>query len=41
MDNTYTKYDVRVFDKFIDKFARKYIEQRSASKLEILQAAEI
>lgn len=40
MDNIYIKHDVKVFDKFIDKFARKYIEQRSASKLEILQAAE-
>jgi hypothetical protein len=26
----YRKYDVRVFDKFIDKFAQKYIEQRSS-----------
>lgn len=40
MDNIYIKHDVKVFDKFIDKFARKYIEQRSVSKLEILQAAE-
>ena len=40
MSSTYVKYDIRVFDKFIDKFARKYIEQRSVSKLDILQAAE-
>ena len=26
----FRKYDVRVFDKFIEKFAQKYIEQRSA-----------
>ena len=26
----FQKYDVRVFDKFIDKFAKKYVEQRSA-----------
>lgn len=44
MSNTYIKHDVRVFDKFIDKFARKYIEQRSASKIpdidDILLTAE-
>ena len=44
MSNTYAKHDVRVFDKFIDKFARKYIEQRSASKIpdidDILSTAE-
>ena len=44
MHSTYIKYDVKVFDKFIDKFARKYIEQRSAFDIvksdEILQAAE-
>lgn len=28
--NTFSKFDVRVFDKFIDKFAEKYIEQRTA-----------
>lgn len=28
--NIYKKYDVKVFDKFIDKFAQKYVEQRSA-----------
>lgn len=28
--NIYKKYDVRVFDKFIDKFAQKYVEQRTA-----------
>lgn len=28
--NTFSKFDVRVFDKFIDKFAEKYIEQRKA-----------
>lgn len=28
--NIYEKYNVRVFDKFIDKFAQKYLEQRSA-----------
>ena len=26
--NTFSKFDVRVFDKFIDKFAEKYVEQR-------------
>lgn len=40
----YIKYDVRIFDKFIDKFAQKYIEQRSSGKIpsaeELLQAAE-
>ena len=44
MLSTYIKYDVKVFDKFIEKFARKYIEQRSAFDIansdEILQAAE-
>ena len=44
MSNTYIKHDVRIFDKFIDKFARKYIEQRSASKIpdidDILLTAE-
>ena len=44
MNNIYAKHDVRVFDKFIDKFARKYIEQRSASKIpdidDILSTAE-
>lgn len=34
------KHNVPVFDEFIDKFAHKYIEQRSPSKIEILQAAE-
>ena len=28
--NTFSKFDVRVFDKFIDKFAEKYVEQRIA-----------
>lgn len=44
MNNTYIKHNVRVFDEFIEKFARKYIEQRSAFNIthsaEILQAAE-
>lgn len=43
-NRVYIKYDVRVFDKFIDKFAQKYIEQRSTGKIpsanELLQAAE-
>lgn len=30
MENVFNKIDVRVFDKFIDKFAKKYVEQRSA-----------
>ena len=30
MENIFNKIDVRVFDKFIDKFAQKYVEQRSA-----------
>lgn len=44
MNNIYVKHDVRVFDKFIEKFALKYIEQRSASKIpdieDILSTAE-
>ncbi len=44
MRNVYVKHDIRVFDKFIDKFAHKYIEQRSAYKTpdlgDLLQAAE-
>lgn len=28
MENVFNKIDVRVFDKFIDKFAQKYVEQR-------------
>lgn len=40
----FKKYDVKVFDKFIEKFAQKYIEQRSAfSQVSIetyLKAAE-
>ncbi len=30
MENVFNKIDIRVFDKFIDKFAQKYVEQRSA-----------
>lgn len=30
MNNVFKKIDVRVFNKFIDKFAQKYVEQRSA-----------
>ena len=30
MENIFNKIDVRVFDKFIDKFAQRYVEQRSA-----------
>lgn len=30
MENVFNKIDVRVFDKFIEKFAKKYVEQRSA-----------
>lgn len=30
MENVFKKIDVRVFDKFIDKFAQKYVEQRSS-----------
>lgn len=33
MENVFNKIDVRVFDKFIDKFAQKYVEQRSALSL--------
>jgi len=40
----YRKYDVRVFDKFIEKFAQKYVEQRSAfsqvSIDDLIKAAE-
>lgn len=28
-ENIYVKYDVKVFDKFIEKFARKYVDQRT------------
>jgi len=34
-NNVYEKYDVKVIDAFIDKFARKYIEQRSQSNADI------
>ena len=30
MNNVFRKIDIRVFDKFIEKFAEKYVEQRSA-----------
>lgn len=30
MSNVFKKIDVKVFDKFIEKFAQKYVEQRSA-----------
>lgn len=33
--NIYIKHDVRVMDSFIDKFARKYIEQRSQTNSDI------
>ncbi|MDI6736188.1 MAG: hypothetical protein QME42_08385 [bacterium] len=33
--NIYIKHDVKVMDSFIDKFARKYIEQRSQTNTDI------
>lgn len=30
MSNIYKKIDIKVFDKFIEKFAKKYVDQRSA-----------
>lgn len=30
MDNVFRKIDIRVFDEFVDKFAKRYIEQRRA-----------
>ena len=42
--NIYKKYDVKVFDKFIDKFAQKYVEQRTSLTLvaieEVLKISE-
>ena len=37
--NTFSKFDVRVFDKFIDKFAEKYIEQRNALSAAVIEEA--
>lgn len=37
--NVFKKYDVRVFDKFIDKFAEKYIEQRKALSSAVIEEA--
>lgn len=37
--NTFSKFDVRVFDKFIDKFAEKYIEQRKPLSLAVIDEA--
>ena len=37
--NTFSKFDVRVFDKFIDKFAEKYIEQRKALSSAVIEEA--
>lgn len=39
MENVFKKIDVQVFDKFIDKFAQKYIEQRSALTLAAIDEA--
>ena len=33
--NIYIKHDIKVMDSFIDKFARKYIEQRSQTNTDI------
>jgi len=33
--NTYIKHDLKVMDAFIDKFARKYIEQRSQTNTDL------
>ena len=37
--NTFTKIDIKVFDKFIDKFAEKYIEQRKALSSAVIEEA--
>ena len=34
-NNIYIKHDIKVIDSFIDKFARRYIEQRSQSKSDL------
>lgn len=39
MNNVFKKIDVRVFDKFLDKFAEKYIEQRTALSLSVIEEA--
>ena len=42
MENIFSKIDVRVFDKFIDKFAEKYVKQRIAlSSASIDEALEV
>lgn len=38
-ERTYIKHNVKVFDKFIDKFAQKYIEQRSTLTLAAIDEA--
>lgn len=38
--NIFIKHDVKVIDSFIDKFARKYIEQRSQTKTDISSLSE-
>ena len=37
--NVYKKFDIKVFDEFIDKFAQKYIEQRSALTIATIDEA--
>ena len=39
MGSVFKKIDVKVFDKFIDKFARKYVEQRLALTQETIDEA--
>jgi len=39
MNNVFKKIDVRVFDKFLDKFAKKYIEQRTALSSSVIEEA--
>lgn len=37
--NVFKKYDIKVFDEFIDKFAQKYIEQRSVLTPDVIDEA--
>lgn len=39
MNNVFKKIDVRVFDKFLYKFAEKYIEQRTALSSSVIEEA--
>ena len=39
-DNIFIKHDVPVIDSFIEKFARKYIEQRSQTNVDLNSLSE-